>query len=46
MKLAYTKPELSELGHLSDLTAATGTPAVVDVPLGTPANPADFGSVP
>ena len=44
MKLEYTQPELTELGHVSDLTAATGTPVGVDVPYGTSVPKTTWGS--
>ena len=37
MKLSYTKPELVELGNVSDLTASNNAAHKVDVPFGTTA---------
>lgn len=36
MKQVFNEPRLESLGHVRDLTAQTGSPTNVDVPLGTP----------
>jgi hypothetical protein len=39
MKLQYSKPELVELGHVSELSATNDSVYQTDVPNGTPGSP-------
>ena len=39
MKMSYSKPELTELGHVADLTESNNAAFETDVPYGTVGSP-------